>query len=115
MVTRMVRYRGVAADPFATADRFAELLRQAGYKVKVHRTVASSRVEFKKGMFGRQYSAVFRRIGDDLLVEGAIPGDVVQMLDDAVLSCSSNPAAFKPYAEIVKEEAARMLGQLGAG
>jgi len=29
----MVKYRGVTADPFATADRFAELLRQAGYKV----------------------------------------------------------------------------------
>jgi len=109
----MVRYRGVAADPHATAEKFAEIVGQMGYKTKVIRTIASSRVEFKKGLLGRQYYLIFRRIGDDLLVEGPISKDIIQALDDAVLSCSSNPAAFKPFHEAMQEEAAAMVGRLG--
>jgi len=109
----MVRYRGVAADPHVTAERFAEIIRQMGYKTKIVRTVTSSRVEFKKGFFGREYSLVFRRIGDDLLVEGSFSKDVIQALDDAVLSCSSNPSAFKPFHEAMREEAAAALSTFG--
>jgi len=109
----MVKYKGVAADPHLTAERFAEAIKQMGYKTKIIKTVASSRVEFKKGFLGRQGYLIFRRIGDDLLVEGSFSKDIIQALDDAVLSCASNPAAFKPFHEAMQEEAAAALNRLG--
>ncbi len=67
-----------------------------GYKTKVRHSVVSSRVFFKKGFFGKVRSIVLilRSIRDDLTVEGDVVGEIIQALDDAVLSCSANPSVF---------------------
>jgi len=67
---------------------------------------------FKKGFFGKERSIVLRRIGDDLTVEGDVVGEIIQALDDAGLSCSANPSAFKPLRETMMEQTRRMMAAI---
>ena len=105
----MFRYQGVRANHRDVAERFAQILSDMGYKTRVRHSVVSSRIFFKKGFFGKERSIVLRSIGEDLTVEGDVIGEIIQALDDAVLSCSANPSAFKPLRETMMEQARKMM------